>query len=331
MKTKIAILAAFLLLLSSNNSFAQDVLPRDNANTPYFPAPYYRESESHPVRTIGYMLHPIGWTLRELVYRPLSAMIASNAATRSVFGYRDPYDFKETICFNPHTDAPDCAMVPPYSKISHSVNIIGGGSGNAKGQMHGVGVYGGGSNAYSGGGTVYGSSLDEESLKQLGGGTARQIYFPDIAFELGKSRLSALGEGRIRQIAMLLNSDPSLNVLLEGNTDTRGSSQANMQLGAQRAQAVKDVLMSLGVSPSRLETVSHGSTSPVFTEDAEWAHAINRRVVVSVYSGAAGVGATNDKPQVQAAANAAVEFEPDSAVGGDIADDILPPPAILEE
>ena len=323
MKTKIAILAAFLLMLSSNNAFAQDVLPRDNVDPAYFPSPYYRESESHPVRTIAYVLHPIGWTLRELVYRPISAVIASNPATRSVFGYRDPFDFKETICFNPHTDAPDCAMVPPYSKISHSVNIIGGGS-KSNYSMSGrtqAAAYGGG----------YGQELNEESMKQLG--ATRQVYFPDIAFESGKTKLSALGEGRVRQVAMLLQSDPDLNVVLEGNTDKRGSDKANMQLGAQRAQAVRNELVSLGISPARLDTVSHGSSSPVFTENAEWAHAVNRRVVVSVGYGrdTVGVGSVDKAPQVQAeaVAPAPAAVETDSAVNNEV-DDILPPAAMLE-
>ena len=326
MKTKIAILAAFFLLLSSNSSFAQDVLPRDNADTPYFPSPYYRESESHPVRTLAYVLHPIGWTLRELVYRPISAVIASNPASRSVFGYRDPYDFKETICFNPHSDAPDCAMVPPYSKISHSVNVIGSGGKNgngARGQAFGGDAYADGNNAYSGGG------LSEGSLGQYGADASRQIEFPDIAFEAGKTKLGALGEGRVRQVAMMLNSDPSLNVILEGYTDTRGSEKANIQVGAQRAQAVKNELVSLGINPARIETVGRGKSSPIFTEDAEWAHAINRRVVVSVVSGGNGGAAASSNTQPQVMANAATEPVADGAVDGGV-DDVLPPAAMLE-
>lgn len=266
MKTKIAILAAFLLL-SSNNVFAQDLLPRDNRNPDYFPSPYYRESESHPLRTVGYVLHPIGWTLRELIYRPMTAAIASTSTTRSVFGYRDPFDFRETICFNPNVEAPDCAMVPPYSKISHSVNISGtGNSGGAAGY-----------------GTVYDGDLDADTLSQLN--SSRQVYFPDIAFEFGKSKLNALGEGRVRQVALLLQSEPDLQVVLEGNTDSRGSDQLNQKLGEQRALTVKSELISLGISPQRLETMSRGKTSPIFTDETEWAHAVNRRVVISVGHG----------------------------------------------
>ena len=60
---------------------AQDQLPYDNGLATYHTAPRYRESESHPLRIVAYALHPIGWALREGVFRPLDgATIRSQLA-----------------------------------------------------------------------------------------------------------------------------------------------------------------------------------------------------------------------------------------------------------
>src|SRR5437773_922107 len=69
---------------------AQDQLPTDNGLATYHAAPRYRESESHPLRVLAYVVHPIGWVLREVIFRPLSYFASSTEVTRSVMGYREP-------------------------------------------------------------------------------------------------------------------------------------------------------------------------------------------------------------------------------------------------
>ncbi|MCB0311192.1 MAG: hypothetical protein KDD42_08150, partial [Bdellovibrionales bacterium] len=50
---------------------AQDQLPYDNGLSTYHSAPRYRESESHPLRVLAYVVHPVGWLAREVIFRPL--------------------------------------------------------------------------------------------------------------------------------------------------------------------------------------------------------------------------------------------------------------------
>ncbi|MDR2337449.1 MAG: OmpA family protein [Deltaproteobacteria bacterium] len=329
MKARLAIISA--LLLVSSNVFAQDVLPKDNFGSSYFPSPNWRESEAHPLRTAAYVVHPVGWLLREGFYRPLSAFMASNIVTKSVFGYRDPYDFRETICFNPSIDVPDCAMIPPYSKIDYSSNNL-----NTFVDSHVSSV----NNSYNNL-----SHLSPQALVQLQAN--KQVYFPDIAFEFGKSKLNALGEGRVRQVALLLKADPSLNVVLEGNTDNRGNDKANVTLGEKRSQTVKRELIALGIDASRLGVTSNGKNIPVFTDNTEWAHAVNRRVVISVGGNQDAVnvktpdqvakadfaqGSVAAPTLAQDEAKAPAQVLPpsvkDSVVETEIKDDTLPAPAL---
>src|SRR5690606_3371068 len=81
----------------------------------YHTPPRYRDSESHPLRIFAYVTHPVGWALREVVFRPWSAFVASSEVTKSVFGYREPFDFKEAECYGLRDI--DCRTVLPYTGL----------------------------------------------------------------------------------------------------------------------------------------------------------------------------------------------------------------------
>jgi len=247
---KAKIIFSFCLVLSLGSSVsAQDLLPDDNGIFNYHRAPDYRESESHPLRTVAYVLHPVGWVLREAFYRPWSAFAASSEFTRSFFGYRDPYSFRaDKLCFHNGEEVPDCASVAPYNSIGSS--------------------------------SVEDGSTDGESAE-------RQVYFPDVNFEYDQAELTALGKGRVRQAAQLLASVPNVNIVVEGHTDDRGTDEYNMSLGSRRAESVVKELTELGIDPGRISPVSYGESRPVFAEGEEWAWAVNRRVQFSVQGEAA--------------------------------------------
>ena len=75
-------------------------------------------------------------------------------------------------------------------------------------------------------------------------------------------------------------------ITVEGHADERGTREYNLALGARRANAVKEFLVSLGVSTSRLQTVSYGKERPICTESSEDCYAQNRRGVSTITSGA---------------------------------------------
>jgi len=88
-----------------------------------------------------------------------------------------------------------------------------------------------------------------------------------------------------RQAAWLAKY-PSVRVTVEGHCDERGTREYNLALGARRANAVKEFLVSQGVSTARLETVSYGKERPICTQSDEACWAQNRRGVTAITGGA---------------------------------------------
>ena len=88
-----------------------------------------------------------------------------------------------------------------------------------------------------------------------------------------------------RQAAWLAKY-PSVRVTVEGHCDERGTREYNLALGARRANAVKEYLVSQGVSTARVETVSYGKERPICTQSDEACWAQNRRGVTTITAGA---------------------------------------------
>lgn len=77
--------------------------------------------------------------------------------------------------------------------------------------------------------------------------------------------------------AAYLKKHPEHHVLIQGNTDERGTSEYNLALGQKRAEAVRRALTTLGVPDSQLEAVSLGKEKPLAQGHDEEAWAQNRR------------------------------------------------------
>ena len=227
---------------------AQDIIPEDNGLATYHTAPRYRDSESHPFRIVGYVLHPVGWLAREVIFRPFSYFASSSETRRSVFGYREPFDYRQPECFSADDSTPDCRSLSPFNYDA--------------GQAE--------------------DSAAGEAVPAAVVGSERQVYFPNVAFDFNKRQLNDLGRGRVRQISGLLKGDAAVKVVLQGHTDFKGSDAYNEKLGLDRAEAVRAELVNLGVNSDRLSTVTFGESQPIFAEEEDWARAINRRVEVHV-------------------------------------------------
>ncbi|MFN3628774.1 MAG: OmpA family protein, partial [Casimicrobiaceae bacterium] len=77
--------------------------------------------------------------------------------------------------------------------------------------------------------------------------------------------------------AAYLKRNPQARIVIEGNTDERGSREYNLALGQKRSESVKRVLMLLGVAEAQIEAVSFGEEKPRRTGSTEADHAENRR------------------------------------------------------
>jgi OOP family OmpA-OmpF porin len=101
-------------------------------------------------------------------------------------------------------------------------------------------------------------------------------------FAFDSARLTSEGEAILDQAVGVMNEHPSINVSVEGHTDSVGSDQYNLGLGQRRADSVESYLVSRGISASRLSTVSHGESKPVASNDTAEGRAENRRVELIV-------------------------------------------------
>lgn len=81
--------------------------------------------------------------------------------------------------------------------------------------------------------------------------------------------------------ARFLVSNPTRKVVLQGNTDDRGSREYNIALGQKRADAVRRAMVALGVAENQMEAVSFGEERPRNAGTDESALAENRRVDIA--------------------------------------------------
>ena len=86
--------------------------------------------------------------------------------------------------------------------------------------------------------------------------------------------------------AQWLNRNPNVRVTIEGHADERGTREYNLALGDRRANAVRDYLVSRGVSSQRIETVSYGKERPINPGSDENAYAQNRNTHTAITGGA---------------------------------------------
>jgi peptidoglycan-associated lipoprotein len=80
--------------------------------------------------------------------------------------------------------------------------------------------------------------------------------------------------------ATFLNENLTVNVLIEGHADERGTPEYNIALGERRAKAIETFLENMGVSAAQLSTVSYGEEKPMVKDRSEGAFAKNRRAVL---------------------------------------------------
>ena len=100
-----------------------------------------------------------------------------------------------------------------------------------------------------------------------------------VYFDTDKSDLDSTATAALQKQAQWLLKYPNKHATIEGHCDERGTRDYNLALGERRANAAKNYLVSIGVEPGRLNTVSYGKERPVAlgSDEASWAK--NRRAV----------------------------------------------------
>lgn len=101
----------------------------------------------------------------------------------------------------------------------------------------------------------------------------REIYFDFDSYSVSPQYMPI-----VTNHAKFLANNKNVKVMLEGNTDARGSREYNLALGQKRSEAVKQRMTLMGVNPDQVESISFGKERPKALGDTEEDYAQNRRV-----------------------------------------------------
>ena len=120
-------------------------------------------------------------------------------------------------------------------------------------------------------GDVYTGS---DTVEYLASGVRDRVFFAT-----NKSVLTTASRDVLRKQAAFMRKKKNMTFTIEGHADERGTREYNLALGERRANAVKDYLMTYGISGSRLNVISYGKERPVNSGSNPLAWSQNRRSV----------------------------------------------------
>ncbi len=120
------------------------------------------------------------------------------------------------------------------------------------------------------------ASLAEEARQKAQMAQERFVN-ADVYFDFDSAVLQPEAQAVLAEKADWLKANVQARAIVEGHCDERGTNEYNLALGDRRAESAKGFLVDLGISPSRLSTISYGEEKPVDTGKAEAAYAKNRR------------------------------------------------------
>jgi peptidoglycan-associated lipoprotein len=99
----------------------------------------------------------------------------------------------------------------------------------------------------------------------------------DTLFDYDRYDIRQDARPALNAAASYLNKKRGINIVIEGHSDERGTNEYNLALGEKRAKATKNYLRSLGISSSRVDTVTYGEEKALCTNSVESCWQINRR------------------------------------------------------
>lgn len=104
-----------------------------------------------------------------------------------------------------------------------------------------------------------------------------QVGLKTVHFDFDRYNIREGDKAILKRNAQWLKNNSGVRIVIEGHADERGENEYNLALGEKRATSVKGYLQALGVSPSRLDTISYGEERPADPGHDESAWSRNRR------------------------------------------------------
>ncbi len=111
---------------------------------------------------------------------------------------------------------------------------------------------------------------------------AATIVLHDITFATDKAVLTTEAKASLDNIVAGLKGQPSMNLQIDGHTDSTGTAPHNLKLSKERAAAAKKYLVDNGIDATRLQSEGYGQTKPVASNKTKAGRAENRRVEFKV-------------------------------------------------
>ena len=130
------------------------------------------------------------------------------------------------------------------------------------------------------GGIIPGSANDPASTAYF-----QQAVGDRVLFLVDQSNLTPEGQATLDGQAAWLNTNTDYQAVIEGHADEQGTREYNLALGARRANAAREYLISRGIAASRLRVVSYGQERPIEVCSSEACYAKNRRAVTVLAGG----------------------------------------------
>lgn len=128
----------------------------------------------------------------------------------------------------------------------------------------------------------------QERLRELNAKPSPQgilLTLGDVLFDTDKAQLKPAGLQLVRQLAVVLRDYPTHTAQVDGFTDSTGTEAHNLTLSGQRAEAVRNALVSEGVSSTRVTTQALGTSNPVASNATADGRLLNRRVEIILSNG----------------------------------------------
>jgi outer membrane protein OmpA-like peptidoglycan-associated protein len=106
------------------------------------------------------------------------------------------------------------------------------------------------------------------------------VTLGDVLFESGQTDLAADARGNLEDVVELLQTEPDKRIRIEGHTDSTGPASVNLRISQQRADAVRNELIAMGISADRIQAIGMGEDFPIASNESADGRSRNRRVDV---------------------------------------------------
>jgi len=122
-------------------------------------------------------------------------------------------------------------------------------------------------------------AVEDESIaeEELSATEKAKSIFKDVLFDYDKYDIRPEARATLDSVASFLNEESSLNIVIEGHCDDRGTNEYNLALGEKRAKAAKKYLLARGISSARMLVITYGEEKPVCMSQNDACWQSNRR------------------------------------------------------